>query len=96
MNRRCLRCRTLIRTGSYCADCHRVGKRLYGSPAWKRTRAMARLRDGNQCVKCGTTEKLDVHHEQPVREGGNPFDLDNLVTLCARCHAAAEHDTPVF
>jgi hypothetical protein len=27
-----------------------------------------------------------VHHIQPVSDGGNPFRLDNLATVCASHH----------
>jgi 5-methylcytosine-specific restriction endonuclease McrA len=57
---------------------------------------MVRIRDGHRCVNCGTTDSLSVHHERPVRQGGNPFDMDNLVTLCAHCHAEAERGPSVF
>ncbi len=38
-----------------------------------------------RCQKCGSLENLQVHHEIKRSQLGND-SLDNLVTLCARCH----------
>jgi DEAD/DEAH box helicase domain-containing protein len=75
----------------------------YG-PNWSRQREAARQRDGYRCRTCGAPERQDrqhdVHHLRPFREfgyvpGGNDAyvqanALDNLLTLCARCHRRAE------
>ncbi len=45
-------------------------------------------RDKNKCVRCGSKKNLAVHHIIPVRsskEGGTE-EIDNLVTLCKKCH----------
>jgi hypothetical protein len=44
-------------------------------------------RDGHRCQAegCSNTGNLQLHHRIPVAQGG-PTSLDNLVTLCARCH----------
>ena len=46
------------------------------------------LRDGHQCVVCGSTFNLTVHHKD--RSGRGEFfhnnDLDNLETVCRSCH----------
>ena len=34
--------------------------------------------------------RLEVHHLVPVRLGGAPFDLGNLVTVCRGHHEAIE------
>jgi 5-methylcytosine-specific restriction endonuclease McrA len=34
---------------------------------WKRTRATVRRWDGNRCVVCGSTARLEVHHAVPAR-----------------------------
>jgi 5-methylcytosine-specific restriction endonuclease McrA len=52
------------------------------------TRAHVRSRDGNECVECGSTIGLQVHHLEAVGDGHDPFDVDRLVTLCSSCHAA--------
>ena len=58
-------------------------------------------RDGNKCVKCGSTEKLESHHIKPfmkVIEENNIqsrddarfckelWDISNGITLCEKCH----------
>lgn len=49
-------------------------------------------RDGNKCVMCGASDKLDAHHITERRlwkDGG--YYLDNGVTLCdPTCHTMAE------
>ena len=42
-------------------------------------------RDGWQCQFCGARDNLQVHHQQFRSEGGSDT-LDNLITLCHRCH----------
>jgi DEAD/DEAH box helicase domain-containing protein len=73
-------------------------------PNWSRQRDMARQRDGYRCRVCNVPERPgrqhDVHHIRPFAEFGyqrgandaylNANDLDNLITLCPRCHRLAE------
>ena len=75
----------------------------YG-PNWERQRKRALERDGYRCRRCGaphTPERpLHVHHIRPFRTFGyipgeneaykEANRLDNLVTLCPRCHRLAE------
>ncbi|HEW92170.1 MAG TPA: HNH endonuclease [Thermotogaceae bacterium] len=42
-------------------------------------------RDGYKCQHCGTTIKLQIHHIIPRNKGGTDT-LNNLITLCAKCH----------
>jgi len=67
---------------------HRRGNAdaLYSRPAWRRARAECLLRDGNKCVRCGAQTKLVAHHIIEAHLCPNPFDVDNLETLCRRCH----------
>ncbi len=46
----------------------------------------AKMRDGFKCVRCGSTEKIQVHH----RKGTKSQRLDDMETLCRKCHHA-EH-----
>lgn len=68
---------------------------------WESQRQRALERDQFRCQRCGSAEKgLHVHHIIPFREfgyvrGRNRHDveanqLDNLITLCPRCHQAVE------
>lgn len=45
-------------------------------------------RDGGCCLRCGTSEDLEVHHIQPISQGGTNDDA-NLATLCVSCHHSA-------
>jgi len=50
---------------------------------WKRL--SKRLRKAQAfCLRCGSTERLQVDHVDP---DGPEYDVGNLQVLCARCHA---------
>jgi len=42
-------------------------------------------RDDNKCVKCGTTENLQIDHMIPFSKGGKTIK-SNLQTLCKSCN----------
>jgi hypothetical protein len=49
-------------------------------------------RDNFKCTVCGKAERLVVHHKDNSRKTGNiNNNLDNLITLCYRCHGL-EHN----
>jgi hypothetical protein len=61
---------------------------------WKRQAYRARLRDGYKCQDCGLqfergTKLLHVHHKIPRRLYGSDH-LDNLISLCGKCHRRAD------
>lgn len=62
---------------------------------WQTVRQQVRMRDRNRCVGCGATEKLSVHHVVKAKDGGRDV-LDNLVTLCVRCHRRADARGSLF
>lgn len=74
---------------------------MYGSE-WIQARRKAKERDGYQCMNCGMNNEehnnefnkdLEVHHIQPVRtfdDYSNAHVLDNLITLCVKCHRTIE------
>jgi hypothetical protein len=44
-------------------------------------------RDRYMCVDCDSEEKLHIHHLDKSGKSSNPNNnLDNLITVCARCH----------
>ena len=73
----------------------------YG-PNWDAQRDRARARDGYRCQACGTPERVraserggshHVHHKTPFRAFASYREanrLDNLTTLCPRCHLRVE------
>ncbi len=42
----------------------------------------AKMRDGFQCARCGSTDNLAVHHKR----GNRSHRLEDLETLCRQCH----------
>lgn len=65
----------------------RTGTAIYKTEQWKAVRYQAKCRDKWKCVQCGTRGRLEVDHITPLRNGGLPFDLDNLQSLCGGCHS---------
>jgi hypothetical protein len=68
---------------------------LYSTLRWRAARAAALRRDGNHCAvgrwfggACDPI--LHVHHLCPVSDGGDPYALDNLLTVCAAHHPMLE------
>jgi len=49
-----------------------------------RKKALIDSADG-KCVKCGSSEKLVIHHKTAIENGGNNSDK-NLQVLCEKCH----------
>jgi hypothetical protein len=54
---------------------------------WEESREIALTRDNHRCRKCSTKDNLHVHHLIPRHLEGSD-DAENLITLCAACHAA--------
>lgn len=57
-------------------------------------REQALDRDGHKCVRCSSTNQLTVHHKDRSGRGADEHnnDLENLETLCRKCHAAEHRD----
>lgn len=59
-----------------------------------KNKQIARERDENKCVVCGTTENIQVHHILPkshmkwLRGSKDINSVDNLITLCPEHHAS--------
>lgn len=60
---------------------HQLDRRL-----WARARRAALTRDGWRCTVCSRPGRLEVHHLTPLEDGGEPYALENLATLCRQCH----------
>jgi len=91
----------------YCSDkCKRIAQKGSGNPNWRggispyynddedwqKIRKQALERDNYTCQICQSRRKLEVHHIIPYRLIGK-HELDNLVTLCEKCHNKFERDT---
>lgn len=63
---------------------------IYSTDRWHELRLVAMERDGYLCVECAkkglTVGAQIVHHIRPIRSGGDPWELDNLESLCRDCH----------
>jgi 5-methylcytosine-specific restriction endonuclease McrA len=87
----CTVCRVRIAKGSRCKR-HAVkspSSRSWHQPGAARVREQVLVRDGHRCTKCGSTDRLQVHHIDAAKDGG-PVTMENLVTLCHGCHVEAE------
>lgn len=50
-------------------------------------RTLVLRRDGNKCVKCGSTERLEVDHILPFSSHPESrYDISNGRVLCNACH----------
>jgi hypothetical protein len=54
-------------------------------PDWDERRQRCLDRDGQRCRLCGAESRLHIHHIKPISYGGT-HTLQNLITLCYRCH----------
>lgn len=72
-------------------------QRLRSTWAWTKASRNIKRRDGGLCLAClsrgiAQTEGLEVHHIVPVEDAPELLtEEQNLITLCQRCHEAAEH-----
>lgn len=69
---------------------------FYRTSRWKSLSRRCKDRDNWTCQKCGAGGpgiELHAHHKIPRSRGGSD-SLQNLETLCARCHSR-EHGRPV-
>lgn len=91
-------------TGEKASNWKGGAAKFYG-PNWRKQSRAARKRDGYCCQSCGKSQvelgrALDVHHITPFKsfqyvpgENDNYIQanrLDNLISLCMRCHALVE------
>lgn len=69
-------------------DHFRPSRAVHRDRRWPALRHAAKRRDAFLCLSCGSRGDLEVDHIVPVRLRPDlAFDLDNLQTLCVRCHA---------
>ena len=59
---------------------------------WATVRRLVFVRDGWRCVMCGRAGRLECDHVIPLDRGGDPWDSNNLQTLCRSCHIAKTAD----
>ena len=63
------------------------------SPKWKKKREEVFERYGKQCVECGSTKNIQVHH-LIYRNGHHlwEYNVDELIPLCKKCHQKIHDD----
>lgn len=63
------------------------------SPKWKKKREEVFERYGKQCVECGSTKNIQVHH-LIYRKGHHlwEYSVDELLPLCKKCHQKVHDD----
>lgn len=63
------------------------------SPKWKKKREEVFERYGKQCVECGSTKNIQVHH-LIYRKGHHlwEYNVDELIPLCKKCHQKIHDD----
>lgn len=61
------------------------------TPYWKSISQFVKNRDFCRCVKCGNQKRLHVHHKTYEHHGDELHHLDDLITLCNKCHTV-EHE----
>jgi len=80
--------------GNYIDGEYRKWGNAYRGFDWKNVKRKIKERDGYVCQDCGVKETpenyLQVHHIVPYRVFQDNSD-DNLITLCAKCHASHEY-----
>ncbi len=60
--------------------------KIYGTKAWALSRKAALIRDSGWCVRCKEKPAALVDHIKEIKDGGQPFALENLQSLCVSCH----------
>ena len=66
-----------------------------GSEAYRELRNRVLKRDGWRCQTCGAADNLQVHHIDRRSKLG-PDTCDNLIVLCAQCHASIHNNRRRF
>ena len=68
-----------------------VSTKFYQSPAWRKLRAL-KISMNPFCEKCEAkgivTQAKEIDHIKPIRQGGEPLAMNNLMSMCTPCHAA--------
>lgn len=58
---------------------------------WRGVSLFVKRRDGWRCSECGSTKKIKVHHKTYDNHGAETMHLEDLTTLCDKCHKKAHN-----
>ena len=61
----------------------------YHKDDWDLVKRAVIIRDNYTCQDCGSREMIEVHH----KDGTSRNDLENLITLCQKCHRKVHQQT---
>ena len=97
----CAECNRPNPSGAYmCPECSARRQQHSHRRAMHSPRAKTLKRDNHKCRLCEREQSLQVHHRDGQGESKNGRripaalvnnDIDNLITLCARCHNGLTH-----
>ena len=59
--------------------------------SWWTIRKKVIAKCNNKCTICGCDDDLEIHHIVAVKDGGTP-DLENLTTVCFKCHRESKDE----
>ncbi len=85
-----------LTTSSRCSACQSKKDRkrnrasFYQTPMWRALAQECIERDGN-CLLCSSTTRMTANHIIARADGG-PDVVENLMTMCGRCHSTYEAD----
>jgi 5-methylcytosine-specific restriction endonuclease McrA len=65
-------------------------RRRLNSNLYDQLRKQVLHRDGWRCQSCGTMSNLEIHHREFRSQFGDDSE-QNLIVLCAACHATLHH-----
>ena len=81
---RCPKCST-NRNKSYNENIRdKESSKIYNSTRWRKLRKL-QLENNPFCVICGQPAKI-ADHIIEIKDGGNPFEINNLQSMCISCH----------
>jgi 5-methylcytosine-specific restriction endonuclease McrA len=66
-------------------------RRRLDSELYEQIRNEVLRRDAWKCQSCGAMSNLEVHHKEFRSQSGDDSE-ENLITLCATCHAGVHGD----
>lgn len=76
-------------------DTPKKRKKKYRAGIAKELRQAVLERDRHRCTMCGAADSLHIHHIKHRKDGGQDV-VENLTTLCNKCHAREHCDEPVY
>jgi 5-methylcytosine-specific restriction endonuclease McrA len=94
-------CRNLTRDKSGYCQAHKKGHRklkgdhkksdpFYSSRQWLKLRDWYKIQQPI-CEICREHVTEIIHHRTEIKDGGDPFLVDNLQATCRRCHNQIHH-----